>query len=113
MRLEWLVEILQVIIFRTHILYRAEFLYRTTSRRSRCGGREGGVIEGAETSIMHPNHHPLRRISKGFKKVHYAFLVAKTLMDFEFEALRTVVTQLAVFSADLSELYNLCSSVGN
>jgi hypothetical protein len=70
------------------------------------------VIEGAETSIMHPNHHPLRRISKGFKKVNYAFLVAKTLMYFEeFETLRTVVTQLAVFSANLSELYNLCSSV--
>ena len=70
------------------------------------------MIEGAETSIMHPNHHPLRSISKGFKKVHYAFLFAKTLMDFEFEALRTVVTQLAVFSVNLSELYNLCSSVG-
>ena len=61
------------------------------------------MIEGAETSIMHPNHHPLQRISKGFKKVHYAFLVAKTLMDFEFEALRTVVTQLALFSANLSD----------
>jgi hypothetical protein len=77
-----------------------------------CGGGEGRLIEGAETSIMHPNHHPLRRISKGFKKVHYAFLVAKTLMDFEHGALRAVVTQPAVCSANLSGLYNLCGSVG-
>lgn len=77
-------------------------------------GREGGVIEGAETSIMHPSHHPLQRISKSFKKVHYAFLAAKTLMDLEFEAIKMLVTQTAVFVQTSqnfrSNFFTVCSS---
>lgn len=40
-------------------------------------GLEGGVIEGAESSIMHPSHHPLQSISKSFKKCITHFLLLK------------------------------------
>jgi hypothetical protein len=62
------------------------------------------VTEGAETSIMHQSHHPLQRISKGFKKYITHFFAAKTLMDLEFEALKTPVTQPPAFHAVFSKL---------